>query len=149
MEWQAYFPPASDAQVRGFVMKIGIAISPTYERFLRSTNGGRPLHSARFLLPEINEEVMLGVLFGIGESDSSLDLMAVYKNCKDELPDGYLPIGEDPGGNRILLSLGQRETESIHFWDRVGFLERPTGRKLFMVAENIDEFLASLRPISI
>ena len=100
------------------------------------------------MLPENGEQVMLGVLFGVSdEDDNALGLEAVYSDSKDDVPTDFVSIGEDPGGNKLLLATSLDNSEGIFFWDRVGFLAKRTGKRLFFVARNIDEFLNSLQPI--
>ncbi len=57
---------------------------------------------------------------------------------------GFIPIGEDPGGNRLLLATIGKEAGKVFFWDRVGFWVREDGCNLFPVAESFTAFLVSL-----
>jgi hypothetical protein len=115
--------------------------------YLFSANGGQPRISASFVLPEINEDIMLGCLFGLTDEEHSLSLRTVYDEAKEDIPAGFIPIGEDPGGNRLLLATSGNDTDAIYFWDRLGFLVKRTGKKMFFIANNIDDFLGSLQPI--
>ncbi len=74
-----------------------------------------------------------------------MDLETQLEELNDVVPEGYIPIGEDPGGNLLLLSLHSHSKDHIFFWDRVGILARERGQNLFPVAEDINQFLESLR----
>ena len=87
---------------------------------------------------------MLGCLYSLCNDDSGVDLDTVYEELKDDIAAGFLPIGEDPGGNLLLLSTQGDDSDAIHFWDKIGFLAKRFGKRLFRVSSNIDEFLASL-----
>lgn len=125
-----------------------MALPARYKAFLQSTNGGQPSMPLCFAIPEAGEEVMLGVLFGLAdETDSSLSLEENYADGKEEIPTGFVPIGEDPGGNRLLLGIGGDCDDGVFFWDRVGRIFERTGVRLFRIAANIDGFLTALRPV--
>jgi hypothetical protein len=147
-DWKRFFPPASPGLIERFEKGHGVVLPPRYRNYLSLTNGGQPHHTRGFLIPEINEKVMLGVLFGLSEeAGKSLSLETVIAESNDEFPHGYIPIGEDPGGNQLLLAASGEHQEEIFFRDRVGFLAKRTGKRMFRVAANIDEFLASLHVI--
>jgi hypothetical protein len=148
LEWKRFFPPASPAQIERCERKTGISLPPCYRSFLLSANGGRPCKDTCFVIPGIAEEVMLGALFGISdERDNSLSLETVYGDAKDDIPGDFIPIGEDPGGNRLLLATAGAHKGGIFFWDRIGFLGKRAGKRLFQITANFDDFLESLRPI--
>jgi hypothetical protein len=138
-------PPVSDSQIDRFENDHGISLPLAYRRFLRSTNGGQPHSYTSFVIPEVGEEVLLGVLYGICDGQYGVSLGAMLAEFKDSLPEEYIPIGEDPGGNQLLLTLSGDHKDGIFYWDRVGFLARRADHSIFRVAANIDEFLDSLQ----
>ena len=87
---------------------------------------------------------MLGAMYGIGEHGSGLDLETQYQELNDVVPKGHIPIGEDPGGNLLLVATHGPFKDQIIFWDRVGFLARALGRNSFPVSDDINLFLESL-----
>jgi hypothetical protein len=148
IQWERFFPPASELQIRTFENDTGIVLPVQYAQYLLSANGGQPRNEICFTIPENSEEVMLGALFGISDDeDDTLGLKAVYADAKDDIPRGFIPIGEDPGGNRLLLATIGSDAEAIVFWDRVGSLAKRTGKQMYRVAANIDDFVQSLRVV--
>jgi hypothetical protein len=126
---------------------MGMSLPPLYRGYLLSANGGQPSKYLAFAIPEIagdRGKVMLGALYGIGADGSSLDLLTEYEEYKDVIPNGFIPIGEDPGGNQLLLATDGRDKEAIFFWDRAGFLAKHSGKNLFRIADGITLFLESL-----
>jgi len=146
VEWKRFFPKATPAQVERFERNAELSLPARYKSYLLSSNGGQPTESVGFILLKNRERVMLGVLFGMSDEDNGLSLEAVYSDSKDDIPTGFVPIGEDPGGNKLLIATTGERKEGVFFWDHVGFLLERTGERLFHVAHNIDDFLESLRP---
>jgi hypothetical protein len=148
IEWKHIFPPASDSKIELFERDTGIRLPPRYKDYLHSINGGQPRKDTGFVIPEIHEKVMLGVLYGISDDESNcLSLGTVYADSKDDVPAGFIPIGEDPGGNQLLLATTGEHKGGVFFLDRIGFLGKWTGKGMFLVASNMDEFLESLEPV--
>lgn len=144
--WNRPFPPSSSDEVEQFEKCIGASLPPAYRRYLLSQNGGSPSDYLEFRIPGVTGEmgeVMLGAMYGIGNRGNGIDLETQYEEFNDVVPQGYIPIGEDPGGNMLLLAIHDPSKDNIVFWDRVGLLA--TGQNLFTVANDINQFLDSLR----
>src|SRR5262245_50269890 len=120
LEWKRFFPPASHAQIDKFERDTGLSLPPRYKSFLLLANGGQPCKDVVFVILEIGEEVMLGALYGISDEDNSLSVQTAYEDSKDNVPPSFIPIGEDPGGNLLLLETTGKDKEGIFFRDRVG-----------------------------
>ncbi|MEO8378057.1 MAG: SMI1/KNR4 family protein [Acidobacteriota bacterium] len=63
------------------------------------------------------ERGILSVLFGAAPGDA-YDFYENGHAYAESLPDEFVPIGADPGGNLICLSLGEGEYGNVLFWDR-------------------------------
>lgn len=144
LEWERFFSPASPAQIERFEMDHGVKLPPHYRNYLASANGGRPILDTGFVIPEINEKVMLGFLFSISDQEKDhLNLRRVIAEF-DDCPHGYLPIGRDPGGNQLLLAISGGQEDEIYYWDRAHFYERITRKIILKISNNIYEFVKSL-----
>ena len=148
LEWKRFVPPASESEVVEFEKNSGIQLPRSYRGYLLSSNGGQPCSEVGFNVDKGGECVMLGCLYSLCNDESEVDLDAVYEELKDDLSAGFLPIGEDPGGNLLLLSTQGDDSDAIHFWDRIGFLAKRLGKRQFRIANDIEEFLASLHAVA-
>jgi hypothetical protein len=147
-QWKRLFPPASDAEIAQFEKAHGVALPPRYRSYLKSANGGQPDFPLGFVIPGIGDKVVLGVLYGIsGDADNSSNLREALAESNDDFPNGYIPVGEDPGGNQLLLSTSGQHQDEIFFRDRVGFLAKRTGKAIFKISDSIDAFIESLQAI--
>jgi hypothetical protein len=146
--WDRPFSPASPVHIERFEQCIGSLLPPAYRNYLLSQNGGIPSEYLEFKIPEIFGDVgrvMLGAMYGIGERGSGIDLETQYEELDDVVPQGHIPIGEDPGGNLLLLVVHGPSRERIVFWERVGLFASQQGKTLFPIADDINRFLESLR----
>ena len=63
------------------------------------------------------------------------------------MPQGYLPIGCDPGGNQICLVVKGQNYGQVFFWDHEFEADdgnEPTDDNLTFIAPDFDAFLKSL-----
>ena len=63
--------------------------------------------------------------------------MKYYREYKGIVPEGMLPIGNDQGGNIILLRTDGNKRGSIYFLDH----EKP----VFLIADSFEEFINGLK----
>jgi hypothetical protein len=148
IDLEPFGDPPSEREVRRVEKRIG-NLPPRYREYLLRSNGGKSGEDCKveFQLADESESVMLGLLYGISSNRPGVDLLASYESEADDLPKEFLPIGEDPGGNLLLVRVEGKERDAIYFWDcRTEIFLKRYGRNVFRVADNIDDFLSSLRP---
>jgi hypothetical protein len=126
--------------------RLGVTLPSDYKTFLLETNGLNPEPYLCFAVPE-REEVMLGCLYGLKPNRTRCDLEHQQELISQwsPLPAGYVAIGDDPGGNALLLATSGEDAGRVFFWDRVGFWVREDGRNTFPVADSFTAFIESLR----
>ncbi|WP_236347706.1 SMI1/KNR4 family protein, partial [Paenibacillus plantiphilus] len=61
---------------------------------------------------------------------------------KGRIPKGFIPIGDDPGGNMICLGMDGKYRERIYFWDHEEECEDMSN--MYFLADDIYEFLNRL-----
>ena len=105
--------PITEAQLIEFEQYIGAKLPEEYRKFLLDCNGGYPDWSCS-IVPEENVTVAVCELYGIGNTEN--DLKWIYDNYEGLLPDGFIPIGCDPGGNEIVIGLSDSEHEGQVFF---------------------------------
>lgn len=137
-------PPVTAAVLDAVEKRLGVTLPPEYRQFLLTVNGGVPTPDC-FEVPA-RGDVMLSVLYGVGSERTALDLEYEQEQATqwDPLPPGYLAVGEDPGGNVLLLSTLGKDAGRVWFWDRVGFWVREDGKNTFPVAASFTDFVESL-----
>ncbi len=146
ISWTCLFPPPQAEEIEVFENDSKTVLPGNYREFLMEVNGGRSTRDACFVIPETGDQVMLGVLYGVtNDLASNLSLLSVWKESGDVLPSGFVQIGEDPGGNRLLISVDDTNPGCIYFLERAGFIAKRVGKSLFKVSASIDEFIDSLR----
>lgn len=144
-------PQADEMAVASLESRIGAALPADYRQFLLRYNGGVPDNSC-FKLSAAAEgsyqDSVVHYFFGIADNPS-LDIghyFDVYVAAK-RVPPNMLPIGRDPGGNMILLSLRSTDHGYIYFWDHEleGLVEDPafTGH-LVEISRSFQDFVDGL-----
>lgn len=129
--------------------KFGIKLPEDYRNFLKKYNGGYPQ-------PD-------GFDFANGEDGSSVDkfleisdsvnesIVEYFNNYKSRIPENYLPIAKDPGGNLILIGVNNTEPK-VYYWDHENETEEddiPNMNNMHLIACSFKEFIDNLYEIEI
>lgn len=129
-------------QIEQFEARNNLKLPEKYKSFLLQWNGGYTEPSL-FRISEEQGASVVNVLNGIGDMYDNLDkVIDIYEY---RLPEGFIPIGDDPGGNVICLGTKEPYTETIYFWDHE---EEPEDSEdmsnMYLLANDIFEFLDNL-----
>jgi SMI1 / KNR4 family (SUKH-1) len=130
--------------------RAGISLPSDYKAFLLESNGGHP-NPDEFVVPGwLGESSAVHRLLGIHDGPNG-NLETYIVRYRDRLQRGFIPIGIDPGGNLLTLSLEGANRGSIYFWDHEDELDdeglsRTDMSNMFELATNIGEFIESLKP---
>jgi hypothetical protein len=127
--------------INKFELQFNLVLPPKYKKFLLESNGGAPE-------PNVFETGEPGIscvngLFGIytgGYEDVGVR-MGVFDG---RLPNGFIPVGDDPSGNLICLGITHRYYEKIYFWDHEEEPDEPDMSNMHFLADNIYDFLDNL-----
>jgi cell wall assembly regulator SMI1 len=115
-------PPASDAAIEELESRIGAELPSEYKDFLRRQNGGY-LQPNSYADDDVGASVRQLYSAGstpVGELDDVAEVAEMYSpegDADDELRPGFLPVGEDDGGNLICLVLGGDGGGAVYFWE--------------------------------
>jgi hypothetical protein len=139
------FDPAPADALAAAESRLGVTFPDEYRAFLHTPNGLLPETGVCFTVPD-RGDVLLGSLYGVGRERSAGDLEHEQAEATmwHLLPAGYIAVGDDPGGNLLLLATLGDDSGRVYFWDRVGLWVREDGRNLFPVANSFEQFLAGL-----
>ena len=71
------------------------------------------------------------------------NLAIVFEVLEGEIPEGFISIADDPGGNEILLGVGEKYQEKVYFWIHDIEPEEEMGN-MFILADSFSEFFNNL-----
>jgi len=130
--------------VKQFEHRHNMKLSAEYRNFLMQFNGGRP-EPESFDFADDSDASMINQFFGIG-TGSHDDLERMYRAFSDRIPELFLPIANDPGGNLICIGLDGADRGKIYFWDRNEEADGtiPDMSNMYLLAESFPAFLDGL-----
>ena len=142
MTLKKLFDVPTEAQISAFEGRYRLTLPEQYREFLKQRNGGQPTPNKCYI-PDCRESALVDLLYGIGSAGDAGDLPTEYDRIREELPDGFLPIGHDPGGNYLLLRVtGSGE---VFYWDATHFFSgSDDSGDTYMVSPGWNDFLFSL-----
>lgn len=146
--WMAQKRKASsdkvDAGVEGLETFVGRHLPGDYRAYLQNVNGGKP-PSTGFVIPKINVEATVGVLYGVGVQPG-MDIIIWLKELEGDIPERWIPIGRDLGGNVLLMDLSTDSSAPVLLWDRNRELPKTTNKvNTYLVADTFSQFLEMLQ----
>lgn len=142
-----------EEEVRNLETRIGYSFPPAYRKFLLENNGG-PTKPFAFQWNDGDSDYadsVLRCLLAIhGNPAEYWDQFDYHlRMFVDRIPSHMAPIGVDPFGNLVLISLDGEDVGKIYFWDHENEVEEgevPGYKNLHLVADDFDQFLAGLVP---
>ncbi|MBC1436124.1 SMI1/KNR4 family protein [Listeria rocourtiae] len=128
-----------EEDIQKFESINGVALPRVYRLFLKENNGGETEPNL-FFISENQGASVLDSFFGLGDIYGNLqDFIDIYDG---RLPDDFIPIGNDPGGNAICVSINEDNSDNIYFWDHEEETENPNEMSnVFLLANDIEEFI--------
>jgi SMI1-KNR4 cell-wall len=95
-------------------LTIGNSIPEGLKSFLIKYNGGT-FNESLFINDPVSPVVIATFLPISDEASNSIN--KTYKFFKNEIGDGFIPFGCDPGGNYFLLGSKDINWNKVYFWD--------------------------------
>jgi cell wall assembly regulator SMI1 len=137
------FGGTSEAAVKKFEGRLGETLPPDYRAFLLSDNGGDP--RAEFWVPHWGVWDYLNSLYGVGLEDEFEAIEPVLERHEHLLlPEHVIPIGDDPGGNKVCLGIAGERRGRVYIWDHE--VDPEEGDFLFELAPFFSAFIDRLKP---
>ena len=118
--------------------------------FLEEYNGGKPTPNS-FDFDDGNDASYVDNFLSITENDENKSICEYMSTYKGRIPEGFLIIAHDPGGNLILLGV-TNDQRGIYFWDHEMEAEddeEPSFKNMHFVTETIERLLSSLYELEI
>lgn len=129
--------------INKFEVEIGFSLPEDYKNFLVNYNGGS-FKESNFFVAELNEEIPLHVLYGLGV-DKGLDLNTWYDEYEEDLIKGSIIIGHDFGSGIIVL-INDLETKGVYYWDHsFHFPKSNEEENTYKIANSFKEFIDELK----
>lgn len=126
--------------IKQFEHEYNVMLPKQYVDFLLKYNGGYPIES-NFKISDDEGESLVNKFYGIGDMKSNL--AKVFEILEGEIPEGFISIADDPGGNEILLGVGGKYQEKVYFWIHDIEPEDEMGN-MFILADSFSEFFNNL-----
>lgn len=140
------------SDIEKFEKDEAINLPLEYKKFLLINNGGYPDRGC-FNFSDGRDGSIVDVFYGIS-GNKIISLKSNMDEYKSRMPSEFIPIGEDPGGNRICLSLRSIDFGKIYFWDHeleadTDIGEIPSDENLTLISDNFSDFIESLYELNI
>jgi len=137
----SHSPRITEADLRSTEHDLGIVFPKDYRRFLLAFNGGTPVPNF-LLIPDLKEKVMIESFYGIGRPDSDVKEWTLELRHSLDMPDDFIPIAFDPGGNNLIMKSGSCEAAAVYYWDSARhFALSSDEENAFPVAASFDDLL--------
>ncbi|MBF6615483.1 MAG: SMI1/KNR4 family protein [Candidimonas sp.] len=122
--------------------RIGAAISDDLRIFFSQVSGGIPERSTFSYGSDGSESSLIQFFFAISGGSKDNDLLLHTLNLiSDRLPQGALPIAEEPGGHIVFVYLAGPKSGEVWLWEH----DRYEGEDcLQFIAKDLDSFVSSL-----
>jgi len=123
-----------------------------YARFLLAYNGGMPqqnCHDAHGTAGRrIGSVICVEMLYSLaGKSEVVKETHSIewnYSVYRGRIPENFLPIGEDGGGNQVCISLYGEDAGCVWYWDHNKEIIPPDYSNCYKVADNFQALLDGL-----
>jgi cell wall assembly regulator SMI1 len=132
------FESITEEDILSLEKQLKSRLPQDYRDFLLAYNGGSPNPNVFFISQE-QQESNLSILFGI-TSKKAYDLWTNALDAYEDMERTVMPIGEDPGGNQIYMSLHSDTYGRVYFRDH----ELPAPDSLFPIAASFTDLLQKL-----
>lgn len=143
-------PALSEKEVQEFENGIGYKLPKAYRNFLLENNGGKPDKDFFYVPGWQYKQSLITEFESIFSNGNGFGLLQILDVKSDIFPKGFIPIGSDPGGNLILMSLNTDIYGKIFFWDhedapddQLETIEAYTN--IYFLANSFEEFVNSLK----
>jgi len=136
-------------RLAAFEQAYGVRLPDDYRSFLLNYNGGYPSPSViDFIQYGSEQSDIVNNLFGIHEGEYWANLDWHLQMLEDRIPMGFIPIGDDPGGNVYLLGVMGEFVGKVYFWDHEEeaqlYDKEPDFENMSFIAISFTEFLNKL-----
>lgn len=140
----AGFGSLSSKDIDMLEREFGVNIPNDYKTFLELYNGGIPKQNyLTFVIPDINEEIILGVLLGLNEN-KNYDLFSWNREYREDMIESSLIIGTEYNSGLIVL-INQVEESGVYFWDNAYMFDSSSDEtNTYKLSDSFSQFIDGL-----
>jgi cell wall assembly regulator SMI1 len=130
--------------------KLGYSLPKEYRSHLLAHNGGKCKPNVfSFIENDKLSKSKIDWFLAIydGEYDNLLKYIDIYKFEQKRIPEYFIPIAHDPGGNLICISCSCSDYGYVYFWDHEKEIlnhGEDYSENIYFVANSFDDFIANL-----
>lgn len=144
--------PITDFQLIEFEKVLGLTLPSEYRNHLLQHNGGQCSPNL-FSFFEKGDKTTSRVDWFLalyeGDYDNLKNYADMYKIAEKRMPDGFLPIAHDDGGNLVCIACRGEDFGKIYFWDHEKEVDYNSSDdsdygNLYFIAPSFSDFLAGL-----
>jgi hypothetical protein len=150
IKFEKSFKSINKQDIKDFEMRCNISIPDDYKTFLLLNNGGKT-DRRRFITRDNNKKGTITssimMFFPLSqETEHNLEKMYFFYNRGAIVPYNFLPIGIDPAGSLICLSIEGGDAGYVYHCDLDYFEEDNELKEEFirLIAKSFDDFVNSL-----
>ena len=138
------FGSATEESIRELEELMGFPLPEEYKKFLSEYNGGTSkVRYSKFFVKELNQEIPLDVLYGIGVK-RTFNLGVIYEEFEEDLLPNSLIIGDDPGSGLIVL-ITDIENYGVYYWDHSFYFPQSNEEEnTYKIANSFNDFINGL-----
>ena len=118
-----------------------LKLSNSYKNFLLNFNGGN-VEPNLFKISGAAESVV-NVFYGLNISKTYDELSEVFESLDSAIPNNFLAIGDDPGGNQICLGISNENFGKIYFWFH-DIEDNDKEENMIFLSDDFDNFIDRL-----
>lgn len=130
------FPKVGREQIVKVQKEIDVEFPKEYFDFLVDQNGGYPV-KCEFELPDKTDKSIVNMFYPIGEMKTNLK-----RRNRLRLHPDFIAIGNDSGGNQILLGVSGDEIGRVYFWEHD--VDPEEENPMHFLANSFNDFLKML-----
>lgn len=130
--------------IETFETNKNVELTELYKKFLLEQNGGYPDKNC-FVISDDQGADNTNYFFRI--KDEGYNMSWALDMYEGRMPEEFIPIADDPGGNLICLGIKGTYYENIYFWDheQESGDGEPNMSNMYYLAPDIFTFIDSLK----
>lgn len=130
----------SQDEIKYFENRLGICLPDDFKKIIAVYDGGNPSPNVIDFSGMV-EKVFTGLIPLLKENDYNQPILEIIKMYSDRLPEGIVPIGDDPFGNMYCYDFRANSKPVIVYWNHELDMDDP--KQFVFVANSFSELMDS------